>query len=80
MRNQLLRDTDWASMAHSLEVRVPLVDVELLRHLAAVTTNTPVAIQAHARRTVRVVPLPSKVIERSKTGFTTPIHGLAAAR
>ena len=26
MRNQLLRDTDWASMAHSLEVRVPLVD------------------------------------------------------
>ena len=31
MRNQLLRDTDWASMAHSLEVRVPLVDAELLR-------------------------------------------------
>ncbi len=26
MRNQLLRDTDWASMAHALEVRVPLVD------------------------------------------------------
>jgi hypothetical protein len=25
MRNQLLRDTDWASMAHSLEVRTPLV-------------------------------------------------------
>ena len=39
MRNQLLRDTDWASMAHSLEVRVPLVDVELLRHLAAVTAT-----------------------------------------
>ena len=31
MRNQLLRDADWASMAHSLEVRVPLVDVQLLR-------------------------------------------------
>ena len=30
MRNQLLRDTDWASMAHSLEVRVPLVDIKLL--------------------------------------------------
>ena len=37
MRNQLLRDTDWASMAHSLEVRVPLVDVELLRRIAPVT-------------------------------------------
>ena len=31
MRNQLLRDTDWASMAHSLEVRVPLVDATLLK-------------------------------------------------
>jgi len=31
MRNQLLRDSDWAGMAHSLEIRVPLVDVELLR-------------------------------------------------
>src|SRR5439155_17221884 len=26
MRNQLLRDSDWAGMAHSLEIRVPLVD------------------------------------------------------
>ena len=34
MRNQLLRDTDWASMAHSLEVRVPLVDAVLLAKLA----------------------------------------------
>src|SRR5262249_7073139 len=34
MRNQLLRDTDWASMAHSVEVRVPLVDIEVLKSLA----------------------------------------------
>src|SRR5215510_1014685 len=39
MRNQLLRDTDWASMAHSLEVRVPLVDVELVKHMALGTTK-----------------------------------------
>jgi len=31
MRQQLLRDADWADMAHSLEIRVPLVDLELLR-------------------------------------------------
>ena len=31
MRNQLLRDSDWAGMAHSLEIRVPLVDLNLLR-------------------------------------------------
>ncbi len=31
MRDQLLRDADWAGMAHSLEIRVPLVDVSLFR-------------------------------------------------
>src|SRR5262245_31967028 len=74
MRNQLLRDTDWASMAHSLEVRVPLVDVELLRHLAA----APATHQSKSKRLLANsprLPLPAKVIERSKTGFTTPIHG-----
>src|SRR5262249_41433433 len=29
MRNQLLRDTDWSSMAHGVEVRVPFVDLAL---------------------------------------------------
>jgi asparagine synthase (glutamine-hydrolysing) len=29
MRNQLLRDTDWAGMAHGVEIRVPLVDITL---------------------------------------------------
>ena len=28
MRNQLLRDTDWSSMAHGLEVRSPLLDID----------------------------------------------------
>jgi asparagine synthase (glutamine-hydrolysing) len=36
MRNQLLCDADWAGMAHSLEIRVPLVDFTLLRALAPV--------------------------------------------
>ena len=30
MRNQLLRDADWAGMAHSLEIRTPLVDIAAL--------------------------------------------------
>lgn len=29
LRNQLLRDADWASMAHSVEVRVPFTDCHL---------------------------------------------------
>ena len=73
MRNQLLRDTDWASMAHSLEVRVPLVDIKLLSQLAAVTARNG----SRSKRLLAnspCVPLPPKVIERPKTGFTTPIQ------
>ncbi|MBK8742086.1 MAG: asparagine synthase (glutamine-hydrolyzing) [Betaproteobacteria bacterium] len=33
LRNQLLRDSDWASMGHSLELRTPLVDAKLLKTL-----------------------------------------------
>jgi len=34
LRNQLLRDADWAGMAHSLEIRVPLVHAATLEALA----------------------------------------------
>ncbi len=34
LRQQLLRDADWAGMAHSVEIRTPLVDFKLLHDLA----------------------------------------------
>ncbi len=51
LRNQLLRDMDWASMAHSLEVRVPLVDAHLLQRLAPllVPSRAPPARRSHSR-------------------------------
>jgi asparagine synthase (glutamine-hydrolysing) len=74
MRNQLLRDIDWASMAHSLEVRVPLVDAFLLREIApAVFTGSRrdgKQMLANSPRT----PLPDEVLQRKKTGFTVPIN------
>jgi asparagine synthase (glutamine-hydrolysing) len=73
MRNQLLRDADWASMAHSLEVRVPLVDAKLLRHVALVTTKSGSLRKRILARSPRM-PLPRKVIERPKTGFETPVQ------
>ena len=73
MRNQLLRDTDWASMAHSLEVRVPLVDVELVKQLAPVMTQDKSPSKRMLAGSPRL-PLPEKVINRSKTGFTTPVQ------
>jgi len=72
LRNQLLRDMDWASMAHSLEVRVPLVDAHLLRKLAPVLVTRKERgkqILANAPRP----PLPDAVRRRRKTGFTLPI-------
>jgi asparagine synthase (glutamine-hydrolysing) len=73
MRNQLLRDTDWASMAHSLEVRLPLVDRVLLERLA------PLLPDAAGRNGKRLLsncparPLPPCVTSKKKTGFMTPI-------
>ena len=74
MRNQLLRDIDWASMAHSLEVRVPLVDAFLLRKVAPAvfSTNKRNGKELLARAPRR--PLPEAIIKRKKTGFTVPIR------
>jgi asparagine synthase (glutamine-hydrolysing) len=72
LRNQLLRDMDWASMAHSLEVRVPLVDAHLLRKIAPVLVTRKERgkqLLANAPRP----PLPDVVRARRKTGFTLPI-------
>jgi asparagine synthase (glutamine-hydrolysing) len=73
LRNQLLRDMDWASMAHSLEVRVPLVDSHLLQKLAPVLVSKRERgkdLLAAAPRP----PLPAAVRQRRKTGFTLPIN------
>jgi asparagine synthase (glutamine-hydrolysing) len=73
MRNQLLRDADWAGMAHSLEIRVPLVDTELLRSArrwinSSVPANKKILAQAP------VLPLPAGVVARPKTGFSIPVR------
>jgi asparagine synthase (glutamine-hydrolysing) len=72
MRNQILRDTDWASMAHSLEVRVPLVDIELFRTVAELAAaNQTVCKQDMA---AAADGLPHEVLQRKKTGFSVPVH------
>jgi len=72
LRNQLLRDADWAGMAHGLEIRVPLVDSQLLECLAgAIPALTP----GLGKRLLAQAPslaLPDEVVNRAKTGFTVP--------
>ncbi|HEX4410953.1 MAG TPA: asparagine synthase (glutamine-hydrolyzing) [Xanthobacteraceae bacterium] len=80
MRNQLLRDTDWASMAHSLEVRTPLVDSVLLDRLARLAVG---ALGEGGKRLLALAPsrpVPTTVTNRTKTGFTTPVGSWMADR
>jgi asparagine synthase (glutamine-hydrolysing) len=74
MRNQLLRDSDWASMDHSLELRTPLVDAWLLRDLQPMLgafsqfPNKRLLAESPAK------PLPGDLITRRKTGFGIPVQ------
>ena len=73
MKNQLLRDADWAGMAHSLEIRVPLVDVKLLRAIAPLMVREQMVTKAEAVATLPM-PLPDELLRRRKTGFSTPVR------
>ena len=75
--HQLLRDTDVMSMCHSLEVRVPLLDVKLveavLRLPAVHKTNGMPGPKPLLKRAVGDR-LPAKVLRRrEKRGFTFPL-------
>lgn len=73
MRSQLLRDADWAGMAHSLEIRVPLVDIVLFRSLLPylISENPP------TKQSMALVPskkLPERILNKPKTGFSVPVR------
>jgi asparagine synthase (glutamine-hydrolysing) len=72
MRNQLLRDADWAGMAHSLEIRVPFVDVTLVRALAPLMAARRIQKTMVARAPLR--PLPQEIAAKPKTGFSIPVR------
>ena len=72
MRNQLLRDADWAGMAHSLEIRTPLVDFELARSLSSVTPHLKPGVGKRALSEAPLAPLPAAITNRAKTGFGVP--------
>lgn len=73
MRNQLLRDADWAGMAHGLEIRVPLVDYWLLQRvapmMASLNDGAGKALLANAPGR----PLPAMILDKPKTGFSIPV-------
>lgn len=73
MRNQLLRDADWAGMFHGVEIRVPFVDPLVLRALAPLMAGTNPPTKAHLAHAA-TPPLSTALIERKKTGFVVPVR------
>ncbi|MGH8109417.1 MAG: asparagine synthase (glutamine-hydrolyzing) [Arenimonas sp.] len=73
MRNQLLRDADWAGMAQSLEIRVPFVDVDLIRKTAPWFAAYPDITKAEIAA-LAAPNLPTRVLKRPKTGFLIPVR------
>jgi asparagine synthase (glutamine-hydrolysing) len=73
MRHQLLRDSDWAGMGHSVEIRVPFVDVDLLRAIAPLLASN----HAPSKRDMAAAASPlitPEMLERRKTGFQIPVR------
>jgi asparagine synthase (glutamine-hydrolysing) len=73
MRNQLLRDADWAGMAQSIEIRVPFVDVPFVSRAASVFAAHPQITKSEVARAV-ASRLSASVLDRPKTGFTVPVR------
>jgi asparagine synthase (glutamine-hydrolysing) len=72
LRNQLLRDADWAGMAQGVEIRVPFADTALLRTLAPVMPAMRAGAGKRALALAPSVKLPDAVLARAKTGFAIP--------
>jgi asparagine synthase (glutamine-hydrolysing) len=74
MHDVLLRDTDQMSMAHALEVRVPLLDHKLVEYVMGLpdahkrSNGTPKRLLVESLNGL----LPPEVVHRPKQGFTLP--------
>ena len=73
MRNQLLRDGDWASMYHGIELRTPFVDVELINNLKNIMKSYSIYDNKEFIKLIFNSILPKEVINKKKVGFQTPI-------
>ena len=78
MANTLLRDTDCMSMAHSLEVRVPFVDKQVVRSVLSLPGdwkfNRGGKVPKPLLAEVLTDLLPADFLSRPKMGFTLPFE------
>jgi len=74
LANMLLRDGDCMSMAHGLEVRVPMLDRRLVEFMAGIPGQTKVDQRLPKPWLLRAMgdTLPTMIYTRPKQGFTFP--------
>ncbi|MGE0132679.1 MAG: asparagine synthase (glutamine-hydrolyzing) [Blastocatellales bacterium] len=79
LSNTLLRDTDSMSMAHGLEVRVPLIDHQVVEKMLAVPGGLKLRRNEPKWMLVDAVgDLPREIIDRPKRGFELPFKNWLA--
>ncbi len=76
MLSTLLRDSDQMSMAHGLELRVPLIDPEVVEHVLPIPTEEKTAGGISKRVLLDALQgiIPAEVAQREKKGFTLPFR------
>ncbi len=69
LRNQLLRDSDWASMSNSVELRIPFVNKDLIMNAFQINPNI-------TRRNIlqKINKNIFNLISKKKIGFYTPTY------
>jgi asparagine synthase (glutamine-hydrolysing) len=76
MLNQLLKDADMQSMWHSVELRVPFLDVDLVNYIQQLPEQIKYPSGGHKFLLVQAFKdfLPLNIINRKKQGFVFPIQ------
>ncbi len=74
MRNCLLRDADWAGMAHSLEIRTPLADADLFSSMIGMRQHISAPLTKSDLRNVLATQgmIAPELLFRKKSGFNVP--------
>jgi asparagine synthase (glutamine-hydrolysing) len=76
MRNTLLRDSDFMSMAHGLELRVPFLDRSLVEACFRIPGKQK--LEGNSPKALLLgnlgIQLPKEIVNRPKRGFTLPFE------
>lgn len=76
MQNQLLKDTDFMSMSHGVEVRVPFLDINFIKLVSSIHPSIKFGEYQKKKLLIEAYKdkLPEQIWNRSKMGFTFPFQ------